>query len=813
MAAVIISLVCLGFAACDQPNGPDTQLTPITPKNITNVVVRPAAGVTAPTSAIPADEGYNFTNISWETTTDNQAFSGAFAAGGLYTFKATVAPTTGYTLDGMTGTFSHNFGNVSYGNGQLTISFNAVPQEGAQQFTVTINNGGAGATVTGSWYEGETVNVFAGTRVGYAFANWTAVGVTLANAGNSSINFTMPGGNVTLTANWMSTGPETFTVTIVDAPNATGAGSYEAGANVTINAGSRSGYTFVSWSTASAGVNLTNVNSISTTFTMPANNVTITASWNMDNPGEIEVNFSTHTGHDTVNRYAVADGTEWNKIANNPGGTLRLRIVPGNNPTWIAQGMINNQSRSFFPAAEVHDGVGIINVPIIALIGLGREEWPVPTNLLIGLLENCTLQRMVVIPGEATVNIQNIVIPFADGSPVPVAAAAAPTTINANTQYSGNVTWEPELDGLNFAPHQTYTAVIHLNANTQFIFSGVLQDWFTVSGAVSVTNDANSNTVRATFPITGGTADNPAVIVLTELHGITVPSFGVAPQTTSTATHLHFTYQPITWTYVNGSAIGATFGAVDDIQANVILEAHTGYTFDGFNTPIFVYGSDNVTVSPAGTLMEVTIIFPQLEESPNVDKNVLQMQSWWGGGAALLADQNFGIAVEAGTTYELQIQYTYTGGAELVALFMVNPWEDWGSGWDHISNMELKSGPGSVEPSRLVITQAAATWTTTTVHFTATQTRTLYLYFGHGSNSIEKTTVVNYIGVRRVGSDGVGTGNNLFAQGDFENATRQTPGNSYGTTPGTPFQGLHHEDKWWYTTGNAPRPPLWVRTY
>ena len=75
--------------------------------------------------------------------------------------------------------------------------------------------------------------------------------------------------------------PETFTVTVVDSEaTITGAGKYEAGKLVTIDAGMRLGYTFAGWTTQN-GVTLANPYSSSTTFTMPAYNVTVTANWRL----------------------------------------------------------------------------------------------------------------------------------------------------------------------------------------------------------------------------------------------------------------------------------------------------------------------------------------------------------------------------------------------------------------------------------------------------------------------------------------------------------------------------------------------------
>ena len=76
--------------------------------------------------------------------------------------------------------------------------------------------------------------------------------------------------------------PETYTVTVVGSEAAiTGAGKYETGKLVTIDAGMRIGYTFAGWTTTQNVVTLANPYSSSTTFTMPAYNVTVTANWRL----------------------------------------------------------------------------------------------------------------------------------------------------------------------------------------------------------------------------------------------------------------------------------------------------------------------------------------------------------------------------------------------------------------------------------------------------------------------------------------------------------------------------------------------------
>jgi uncharacterized repeat protein (TIGR02543 family) len=63
----------------------------------------------------------------------------------------------------------------------------------------------------------------------------------------------------------------------------TGTGSYPAGTIITVNAGTREGYTFSGWTVNEGGITLPN--SATATFTMPTNNVVVTASWNPTSSG------------------------------------------------------------------------------------------------------------------------------------------------------------------------------------------------------------------------------------------------------------------------------------------------------------------------------------------------------------------------------------------------------------------------------------------------------------------------------------------------------------------------------------------------
>ena len=70
----------------------------------------------------------------------------------------------------------------------------------------------------------------------------------------------------------------TYTVTVNGSyAGETGSGSYLAGENVTVRAGERAGYRFAGWT--AEGVDLADASAENVTFTMPANDVTLTAEW------------------------------------------------------------------------------------------------------------------------------------------------------------------------------------------------------------------------------------------------------------------------------------------------------------------------------------------------------------------------------------------------------------------------------------------------------------------------------------------------------------------------------------------------------
>ncbi|WP_461255931.1 formylglycine-generating enzyme family protein [Treponema sp. R80B11-R83G3] len=71
------------------------------------------------------------------------------------------------------------------------------------------------------------------------------------------------------------------------------------------------------------------------------------------------------------------------------------------------------------------------------------------------------------------------------------------STITENGQYSGTVTWSPNHERFTAAQ---YTATITLTPKQGYTLQGVAANFFTLEGATSVNNAANSSIITAVFP-------------------------------------------------------------------------------------------------------------------------------------------------------------------------------------------------------------------------------------------------------------------------------------------------------------------------
>lgn len=143
----------------------------------------------------------------------------------------------------------------------------------------------------GLYAEGSTVSFTAEQKSGKAFSGWTATGVTLDNATNAEISFTMPGNDVTLTTNYRtsSSGSSSRPSYPITTPDKTENGSVnisstsaKRGSVVTITVTPDAGYVLDELTVTDKDgkdVALTKKSDTEYTFVMPAGKVEITPSF------------------------------------------------------------------------------------------------------------------------------------------------------------------------------------------------------------------------------------------------------------------------------------------------------------------------------------------------------------------------------------------------------------------------------------------------------------------------------------------------------------------------------------------------------
>ncbi len=96
---------------------------------------------------------------------------------------------------------------------------------------------------------------------------------------------------------------------------------------------------------------------------------------------------------------------------------------------------------------------------------------------------------------------QNMVsIPEIKGVPAPVPGEVPVTIVTESSHYTGTVQWSPAHKV--FQAGVGYTATITLTAKPYFVFTGVPANFFTLIGASSVKNNADSGVVTAVFSAT-----------------------------------------------------------------------------------------------------------------------------------------------------------------------------------------------------------------------------------------------------------------------------------------------------------------------
>lgn len=238
------------------------------------------ASTVTPAAPVPAGklvQAYVGAELRGETTTK---------AGGVYDNLLVAGPggTVTFKVDGVLAQES-----IAWEQGELKSDFSltiASLPSASYNLTMAVSPAGAGnatdVTNASPYAAGVGVSIKAVAAAGYHFVNWTAPAGGFTNASSATTTFTMPAQAVTVTANFEVGGE--YTLTMAAAPimggtayDVTGASPYSEGDVVSIQAVAATGYEFSGWA-APTGL-FANQYALATTFTMPAQNVVVTANF------------------------------------------------------------------------------------------------------------------------------------------------------------------------------------------------------------------------------------------------------------------------------------------------------------------------------------------------------------------------------------------------------------------------------------------------------------------------------------------------------------------------------------------------------
>jgi hypothetical protein len=197
--------------------------------------------------------------------------------------------------------------------------------------------------------------------------------------------------------------------------------------------------------------------------------------------------------------------------------------------------------------------------------------------------------------GKTPIDISQI-----DGIAAPVGGAKPVAKITATAQYSGTVTWSPELteDG-KFNYNTVYTATITLKPTANYTVEGVKKNFFKADGASSTSYEAGGDIVAAKFVKTGKA---PITVSAVEL---TAPAGGVKPAAKITATE-QFT-GTVTWEPALPDSGKFNYNTV--YTATITLKPTANYTVEGVKKNFFkVDGASSTSYEAGGDIVAAKFV-------------------------------------------------------------------------------------------------------------------------------------------------------------------------------------------------------------
>ena len=240
------------------------------------VITRPAPAATYDVTLNPAGGTISPVPTGWTYDNVNDKYIKADVEDG--SSVALLALTkSGYLLDGWKDGESTDYTSpVTIDGADLTLT-----AQWASAHTVSFEANGGGSSMSPVVVkDGTTYTIpacdFTPADANHAFSNWTITGVAGKTTGMPDETFTMPAGDVTLTAQWSAS------YTVAEGTHTNGSITFDptsaaAGTQITLTATPDEDYLFSAWDVCKTGETSTKVTVTNNKFTMPEYNVTVNA--------------------------------------------------------------------------------------------------------------------------------------------------------------------------------------------------------------------------------------------------------------------------------------------------------------------------------------------------------------------------------------------------------------------------------------------------------------------------------------------------------------------------------------------------------
>lgn len=391
-------------------------------------------------------------------------------------------------------------------------------------YSVTYNaNGGTGTTPAKIYkdaaetFTSAASNTFTPPTTGKQFKEWnTADGGTGGTSYAAGAMVTMPASNLTLYAIWedipaatlesieITTLPTKLVYTVGDSLDITGmvvTGTYSDSSTSTLSVTAADVSGFDSSAPAASQTLTVTIGGKTDTYTISINPVA-TYAVSLSPPAGAPYFFDTKPyGYAAITPLTVTV----TNTGNQPTGALNV-IKEGAHP----------DSYTVSPVAiNSLEPYGSASFTVRPVTGLATGTYVATA----GVTGNYGIRAGI--PFMFTVNDAMVDIPAIPGVTAPVAGRTLDTEITETAQYTGTIAWAPTDSP--FVKDTVYTATITLTAKSGYSFNTLAENFFTVSGAASVTNPLGTDstiTVTVVFPATsasssggggggGGTASTP----------------------------------------------------------------------------------------------------------------------------------------------------------------------------------------------------------------------------------------------------------------------------------------------------------------